>query len=32
VIALAAFDCLEDETLRLRERFAAIGADACSSP
>jgi hypothetical protein len=29
---LAAFDRLEDETLRLRERFAAIGAEACSPP
>ena len=30
--ALAAFDRLEDEKLRLSERYRAIGAEACSSP
>jgi hypothetical protein len=30
--ALAAFDRLEDEKLRLSERFSAIGAEACSPP
>jgi hypothetical protein len=28
--ALAAFDRLENERLRLSERFSAIGAEACS--
>jgi hypothetical protein len=30
--ALIAFDRLEDEKLRLSERFSAIGAEACSPP
>jgi hypothetical protein len=30
--ALAAFDRLEDEKLRLSERFSAIGAEACAPP
>jgi len=30
--ALAAFDRLENEKLRLSERFGAIGAEACSPP
>jgi hypothetical protein len=30
--ALAAFDRLEDDKLRLSERFSAIGAEPCSPP
>jgi len=30
--ALAAFDRLEDDKLRLSERFSAIGAEACTPP